>query len=111
MVGDSNDETNFSHKSLLTHTQVSKIRKVFANGSSANIKFSKTELFKMIPLGGYLFSSLLPLKLLDSLANSLIKSEKSFENLFENARVNAVGVTVNASRKTVKEEFQKLRFQ
>ena len=28
IVGDSNDETNFPHKLLLTNTQVSKIRKV-----------------------------------------------------------------------------------
>ena len=39
----SNDETNFPHKLLLTNTQVSKIRKAFANGSSANIKVSKTD--------------------------------------------------------------------
>ena len=48
LIGNSNDETNFSHKLLLTDAQVSKIRKAFANGSSANIKFSKTQLPKMI---------------------------------------------------------------
>ena len=37
LIGNSNDETSFQHK--LTNTQVSKIRKAFANGSSANIKF------------------------------------------------------------------------
>ena len=37
---------------LLTNTQVSKIRKAFANDSSANIKFSKTQLSKMIHSGG-----------------------------------------------------------
>ena len=42
VVGDSNDENNLPHKLLLTNTQVSKIRKAFANGSSANIKLSKT---------------------------------------------------------------------
>ena len=51
MIGSSNDETNFPHKLLLTHTQVSKIRKAFANGSSANIKLSKTHLSKMIQSG------------------------------------------------------------
>ena len=40
MIGNSNDETNFSCKLLLTITQVWKIRKAFANGSSANIKSS-----------------------------------------------------------------------
>ena len=44
----SNYETNFSHKLLLTNTLVSKIRKAFANGSSANIKFAKPQLSKMI---------------------------------------------------------------
>ena len=43
LIRNSNDETNFPHKLLLTNTQVSKIRKVFANGSSANIKVSKTD--------------------------------------------------------------------
>ena len=33
---------------LLGNTQVSKICKAFANGSSANIKFSKTQLSKII---------------------------------------------------------------
>ena len=47
MIGNSNDETNFPHKLLLTDTQVSKILKAFANDSSANIKFSKTHLSKM----------------------------------------------------------------
>ena len=42
LIENSNDETNFPHKLLLTDKQVSKIRKAFANGSSANIKFSKT---------------------------------------------------------------------
>ena len=48
LVGISNDEINFLHKLLLTNTQVSKIRKAFANDSSTSIKFSKTQLSKMI---------------------------------------------------------------
>ena len=40
---DFNDKTEFPHKLLLTDTtQVSRIRKAFANGLSANIKLSKT---------------------------------------------------------------------
>ena len=42
VVGDSNDETNFPHKLLLTNTQVSKLREGFLNNLSANIKLSKT---------------------------------------------------------------------
>ena len=44
LMGSSNDETNFPHKLLLTNTQVSKVCKTFANVTSANIKFSKTQL-------------------------------------------------------------------
>ena len=54
LIGSSNDKTNFPHKLLLTDTQVSKIRTVFANGSSANIKLSKTQLSKIVQLGGVL---------------------------------------------------------
>ena len=36
----------FLHKLLLTNVQVSKPHKAFANGESANIKFSKTQLHK-----------------------------------------------------------------
>ena len=39
LVGNSNDETNFPQKLLLTDTQISKICKAFTNGSSAKIKF------------------------------------------------------------------------
>ena len=41
VVGDSNEEINFTHKLLSTNTQVSRLPKAFANGSSANIKLSK----------------------------------------------------------------------
>ena len=42
VVGDSKDKNNFLHKLLLTNTQVSRLCKAFANGSSANIKLLKT---------------------------------------------------------------------
>ena len=63
IIGDSNDENNFSHKLLLTNTQFSKIRKAFANGSSANIKFSKTQLFEIVQSGGILGRLLLKTRL------------------------------------------------
>ena len=47
VVGDSNDGNSFPHKLLLTNTQVSRLGKAFANGSSANIKLSKTQLHKV----------------------------------------------------------------
>ena len=40
MIG--NDESTFSHKSLLTDRKVSNLRKAFADRSSTNIKLSKT---------------------------------------------------------------------
>ena len=54
MVSDSNNKTNFLHKLLLTNTQVSVLRKAFANGSSSNINFSKAQLSKIIQLGEFL---------------------------------------------------------
>ena len=44
VVGGSNDKNNFLQKLLLNNIQVSKLRKAFANNSSANIKLSKTQL-------------------------------------------------------------------
>ena len=47
VLRDSNDENNFLHKLLLTNTQVSRLRKAFANGLSANTKLTKTQLHKI----------------------------------------------------------------
>ena len=52
MVGDG--KTNFPHKLLLTNRQVAILRKAFANYLSADIKLSKTQISKMIQLGGFL---------------------------------------------------------
>ena len=46
---------------LLTNTQVSKLRKAFANNSSANIKLSKTQLHKIGQIGEFLGRLLGPL--------------------------------------------------
>ena len=46
MIGNSDDETNFPHKLLLTKRQVANIRKVFSNYTS-DIKLSKSQLIKM----------------------------------------------------------------
>ena len=47
IVGDSNDENNFSHKLLLTNTQVSRLRKAFANNSSTIINCQKFNHIKL----------------------------------------------------------------
>ena len=54
MLGKSNGKTNFSHELLLTDRQVSSIHKSFSNNPSVDIKFSKTQLSKMIQSGGFL---------------------------------------------------------
>ena len=47
VFGHSDDENIFLQKLLLTNTQVSKLRKVSANNSSANTELSKTQLHKI----------------------------------------------------------------
>ena len=71
VVGDSNDENNFPRKLLLTNIQVPRLRKAFANGSSANIKLSKTQLGQS---GGNLARLLGPL-----LKTGLLFNEKCIE--------------------------------
>ena len=67
MVGNSNDNTNFRHKLLLTDRQVANIRKAFSNNLSRDLKFSKTQLLKMMHSGGFLGN------LLSKLAGPLMK--------------------------------------
>ena len=67
MVGNSNDNTNFLHKLLLTDRQVANICKAFANNLSTDVKFSKTQSSKMMQSGGFLGN------LLDKLAGPLMK--------------------------------------
>ena len=74
MIGNSNDETIFPDKRYTADTQASKIRKAFANVSSANIKFSKTQLSKTLQSGGFfgrLLKSLLKTRL--SLIGNVLK--------------------------------------
>ena len=51
LIRNSNDEINLPHKLLLTQTQVSKIRKAFANGLSPNDKLAKKKSYKVIHKG------------------------------------------------------------
>ena len=53
MVDNSNNKTNFPHKLLLTNRQVENICNAFANHTSSDIKFSKTQLTNM-QKGGFL---------------------------------------------------------
>ena len=58
---DNSQFRSFPHKLLLINTQVWKLFKAFANGSSANIKLSKTHLNKIGQSGGCLGRFLGPL--------------------------------------------------
>ena len=71
VFGHSNDENNFPHKLLLTNTQVTRLRKDFANNSSANIKLSKTQLHKIPPSRRFLGRPLGPLLKITSSALGL----------------------------------------
>ena len=55
------DETNLPYKLLLTNRQVANLHKAFANKSLTNIMLSKTQLSKMVQLGGFLGRLLGPL--------------------------------------------------
>ena len=61
MISNSDDETNFPHRLLLTNRQVVNHRGAFPNHTSTNIKLSKTQLSKMIQSGGFLGRLLGPL--------------------------------------------------
>ena len=82
LIGNSNDETNFPHKLLLTDTQVSKIRKAFANGSSANIKFSKIQLSKIVQLGEVLRDKPIFGNILSSVAKKEIYIARNLRKYF-----------------------------
>ena len=49
----SDDEKNFPPKLLLANKQAANLRKAFSNHSLTDIKLSKTQLSKMIQLGGF----------------------------------------------------------
>ena len=52
LIGNANNVTNLSHKLLLTDIKIPRLLKAVANGSSTNIKFSKTQLSKVMQSGG-----------------------------------------------------------
>ena len=80
MIGNSDDETNFPHKLLLTNREVANLRQAFANHTSTDIKLkTQTQLCKIIQLGGFLGRLLGPLlktglPLMESIIQPLAKS-------------------------------------
>ena len=91
MIGDSYDETNFTHKFLLTNKQVANPRKAFANYLLTDIKLSKTQLSKMIQSGGFLVRLLGPL-----LKIGLLLMKKVIKPLAKSFLI-PLGLTVAAS--------------
>ena len=61
MIDNSDDETNFPDKLLLTNRQVANLRRAFAKHTSTDNKLSKTQLSKMIQSGWFLGRLLGPL--------------------------------------------------
>ena len=69
---------NFLHELFLINTQVSRVLKAFAYGSSANVKLSKTQLHKIGQSGGFSGEPLGPLlkaglPLIENVLKSLAK--------------------------------------
>ena len=67
------------HKLLLTNAQVSKIHEAISNSSTANIKFSKFDLSKVMQSGRYL-----PVLDLLPIFGLMLSSAKSATKLIEN---------------------------
>ena len=94
MVSNSNDNTNFPHKLLLTNRQFANIRKAFAKNTSTDIKLSKTQLSKMIQSGGFLGN------LLGKLAGSLMKVAMSLaKNVLAPLELTAAMSAIDGSTK------------
>ena len=108
-IDGSKDETKFPHKLLLTDTQVSRPRKAFANSSPANIKFSKTQLSKMIQLGGFYFVSfsLSPVKTVNGSTFHGLSKIQDLARKVSNEKLNKILDVANIFRKMSKEEFNK----
>ena len=91
MIGNSDDETSFPHKLLLTNRQVANRRKAFANHTSTDIKLSKTQLSKMIQLGGFLG------RILGPLLRTGLPLMKSVIQSLSKPVLNPLGLTATAS--------------
>ena len=104
VIGNPDDKTNFQCKLLLTNTQVANLYKVFIINSPGNIKLSKTQLSKMIKLGGFLDRLLGPLLKtgLPLIKNVIKASAKSF--LILSGLTTAVAADAGIHKKTLGSE-------
>ena len=95
VVDDSNYENGFLDKLLLTNAQVSKLYKVFAENSSANMKLSKTQLHKIGQSGGSLGRCFGPL-----LKAGLLLMKNAIESQAKNVLV-SLGLTAAQDKKII----------
>ena len=106
VVEDSNDENDFLYKLLLTNTKVSKLRKAFANGSSAKIKLLKIQLDEIGQSRGFLGINYLiaPIKGLLSVLKFI---DNEFKNVLKNKnKISGTIKTVDSSIKDIKNFFR-----
>ena len=103
LIVNSEQETNGTHKLLLTYRQVANLRKAFANNLSASIKLSKTQLSKITQLYGFL----------GRLCNQLLKKtlqliKRELQRLAKTILI-PLGFTAAAASVTAQEYIKNLR--
>ena len=103
MISNSDDETNFPHKLLLTNGQVTSLRKAFCNHTSTDIKLSKAQLSKMIQIGGFIG------KLLDPLLRTSLPLMKSVIQPLAKSVLISLGLTSAASAADAEIPLKNLR--
>ena len=103
MIGNSEDETNFPRKLLLTNRQVANICKAFANYLSADNKLSKPHLSKMMQSGGFLG------KLLGPLVRTGLLLMKNVIKPLPKSVINPLGLTAAASAADARIHTKNLR--
>ena len=98
------DGNNLPHELLLTIRQKTKLRNVFNNNMSTDLKFSKAQIFKIIQSGGILRS------LLSKLAGPLMKVAIPLaKNVLAPLGITAAASTIDAGiQKTYKVAEQQL---
>ena len=110
MIGDPDDKASFPHKLLLTDAQVSRICKAFANGSTVNIQFSKTQLPKTIHSGEFVVPNAI-----DTISSFLIflpfRTIHSLVNLYRKELENKNPKDLILLIKKFKKEFHQLQVQ
>ena len=96
---------------LLTNAQVSKLRKVFANNSSANVKLSKTKLHKIGKSEGFLGRLLGPLlKMFGYGMTTLIISNEEMNNIIKIVKsLGKSGLFINGVSETIQRESKNNR--